>query len=441
MSHLCFSQLLTGRTAVVLDGATGTHLQEAGMAHAGCPEAWVLDHPDVLRKLQLAYMQAGSEVIYAFTFGANRYKLSQTKFAGAQDPAAVIDINRRLSEISIQVRDTFENQNPDRTIYVAGDLAPTGLFLQPAGDLSFNDLVDAYRQQVLGQLAAGVDLFVIETMMDLAQTRAAILAVRSLCDHPILASMTVTENGRTLSGNPPLSCLLTCAGMGVAAFGLNCSFGPEKLNQLIVPLLSVSTIPLFLKPNAGLPQLVEGRTIFPMDAGAFATAMKQPLVDGVRLIGGCCGTGPQHIEALSQLVQGIPLPAGSRLDQNNWICSSKACLKWQPEDKVPVVSPSDVSTLVDDVLDMETVSAPLIIDFTHLRDTDQLADALQELQLMTDVPLIFRCHQEEIADAALQAYHGRAGLLTSLEQASFRDRYGAYVVYCPDETAGAPMQG
>ncbi|MDW7656166.1 MAG: homocysteine S-methyltransferase family protein [Bacillota bacterium] len=419
-----FQQLLASGP-VILDGATGTQMQAAGMPAGACPEIWVLDHPDVLCQLQEAYMHAGASIIYAFTFGANRIKL----VGHFHNDDKIAQLNERLAALSIQTRDAFVRSHPGRTVLIAGDLAPTGHFLRPAGDLDFDDLVDIYRRQVIGQIAAGVDLFVVETMMDLAQTRAAVLAVRQECDLPVMVSMTVAENGKTLAGNTPLAALLTLAALGVDAFGLNCSFGPEKLSDLIIPLLAVSPIPLFIKPNAGLPQLIDGKTVFPMDAAVFAASMK-PLADaGIALLGGCCGTGPAHIAALKDAIVSSGLQNIGRsapADCGRWICSSRSCIEWDSQAVLPVVPANDLDRLIDLALDcMDEQPVAVILDFSSLRmdQTRQLSELLQELQMMLPVPLIFRSEQSDMLHILLRYYHGRAGVQTSLPNAP----YGALI--------------
>ena len=431
MNQAQFRSFCTARP-VLLDGATGTHLQQAGMPAGACPEQWVLDHPDVLANLQSSYLQAGSSILYTFTFGANRIKLAGHGIAAEQCG----DMNRRLAMISRDVRDRWladparlaasQNLASDHTILVAGDLAPTGRFLAPAGDLTFESLIDIYRQQVEGLLQADVDLFIIETMFDLAQVRAAVLAIQSVCDLPIMASLTFEENGRTLTGNPPLACLLALASLGVAAFGLNCSFGPDKLADLLTPLLQVSPIPLLVKPNAGMPHLVEGKTVFPMDPEAFSAAMKPMINGGISLLGGCCGTSPAHIAAMAVIVGSADQPAlahgaSDRTTGSDWdmmISSSRQTWTVGAFDHVPVLvcrQPEDLENLPD-LLDERSDAA--VIDLSECPVTlpvAQLQDAINQVQLLTAVPLIFKDSDWPRLKNLLRSYHGRAGVLVSGE--------------------------
>lgn len=417
---------------ILLDGATGTHLHQAGMPAGICPELWVLDHPDVLTNLQTSYLQAGSSILYTFTFGANRIKLAG--YGIAEDLCG--DINRRLAMISRDVRDRWladssrtsagQGAASGRTVLIVGDLAPTGRFLEPAGELSFESLVDIYRQQAEGLLLAGVDLFIIETMIDLAQARAAVLAIQSVCDLPIMVSLTFEENGRTLTGNPPLACLLSLASMGVAVFGLNCSFGPDKLADLLMPLLQVSPIPLLVKPNAGMPHLVDGKTVFPMDAEAFSVATIPMMTAGISLLGGCCGTGPAHIAAMAAIARSADRPGSAKTGSDRTVGSawskmiSSSRQTWSVDacDQLPVLAcrqPEDLEILPD-LLDDQPDAA--IIDLSNCPGTvpvDQLQNAINQAQMLTAVPLIFKDSDWPRLKNLLRAYHGRAGILVSGE--------------------------
>ncbi len=411
MSRALFNDLLAAGM-VLLDGASGTQLQAAGMPAGAIPEIWLLENQQVLVDLQTAYMQAGSQIIYTFTFGANGIKLA----AQTEDPAEVALINQQLAAVSLQARADFLHQQPDKKVLVAGDLAPTGLFLKPAGELDFEQLITIYKQQVKGLLAAGVDLFIIETMLDLAQARAAVLAVKESCDLPVLVSMTLEENGRTLSGNTPLSCLLALLALGIDAFGLNCSFGPDRILEHILPLKDYSPVPLFVKPNAGMPQLIENKTVFNMDAASFAQAMQPGLTAGLGLIGGCCGTGPDHINALQELLSETKslAPVQKPALWPDLISSSRQCLAASDIAGLPTILAQDPDSLIDDIMDaLEDDPAALMLDFNSwpAKNKAELPDLMQELQLLAPLPLIFATADASFTELILRNYHGRAGLL------------------------------
>ena len=204
------------RFPLILDGATGTELQKRGYTGESCAEQWVLEHPETIREVQRGYLDAGSRVVYAPTFGANRQKLEER---GIMNRTA--EYNRRLAALS--------QEAAAGRAWVAGDIAPTGLFLAPLGEASFEELVDIYTEQAAGLEEAGVDLYAIETMMTLSDARAAVLAVRSVSDKPIFVSFTCDPTGRTLTGTDVAAALTVLQGMGVSAFGLNCSAGPAQM--------------------------------------------------------------------------------------------------------------------------------------------------------------------------------------------------------------------
>ena len=237
------------RFPLILDGATGTELQKRGYGGDVSAEQWTLEHPDVIVGIQRGYVAAGSQVLYTPTFGANRQKLEERSIFNQ-----TADYNRRLAALS--------REAAGGKAWIAGDLAPTGLFLAPLGEASFEDLVDIYTEQAAGLEAAGVDLYVIETMMTLSDARAAVLAVRSVSDKPIFVSFTCDESGRSLSGTDVTAALTVLQGMGIHAFGLNCSTGPEQMLVQLRRLREYARVPLIAKPNAGMPITVGGKTVY-----------------------------------------------------------------------------------------------------------------------------------------------------------------------------------
>lgn len=437
MDKQTFMHILN-RRPILLDGATGTGLQAAGLPVGACPEIWVLDHPEILGQLQKQYYDAGSDLVYAFSFGANRSKLSRHGIPDSQVEA----INEALGRLSCEIRDEYRQKQPDRIFLVAGDLSPTGKFLQPAGDMPFDDLVDIYRQQVRGLLQAGVDCFVAETMLDLAQTRAAVLAVQAECALPMIASLTVESNGRTLSGNTLATCLITLQSMGVAAVGLNCSFGPDIMAGLIEQVLPFADCFLLAKPNAGLPRLVDGQTRFDMDPVLFTQAMQAVIHQGVRLIGGCCGTTPDHIRVLNgswsrpdaSIVAGLgqtesepalaqgPLQTPeihkpTLVDHTRLLCSGRSYVAWTTWQDAgwPVLSCPHPEDLPDKLMDcLEDEPQGVCIDLTAF-ESGPLADwltTLDEVQTTCTVPLGFRSDNVLWLEQTVRRYHGRALILT-----------------------------
>ena len=277
---------------MILDGATGTALMGAGMPSGVCPEKWILENPDVIRGVQARYFEAGSDAVLAPTFGANATVLSRY---GLDGKAA--EMNTSLATLSRETADGFTGK------YVAGDLSPTGKMLAPIGDQTLAEMADIFSAQARA-IDALVDFFVIETQMDLASARAAVLGVKAVSDKPVFVTMTVTESGKTMYGDTPECALLALSELGIAAFGLNCSTGPKEMTALLAPLfpLSVSLgIPLIAKPNAGAPSCDGAHTH--LSPEEFAEVGKEMLSTGIAVLGGCCGTDDHVIGALSRMAK------------------------------------------------------------------------------------------------------------------------------------------
>lgn len=262
---------------VILDGATGTNLMEAGMPIGVCPESWVLENPQVLLDLQRRYVEAGSHIVYASTFTGNRIKLEE------------YGLQERLEEINTQLVALSRQAVGDQAL-VAGDMTMTGQQLFPMGELLFEELVEVYKEQASVLAKAGVDLFVVETMMSLQECRAAVIAIREVCDLPIMVTLTYNEDGRTLFGTPPETAVVVLQSLGVDAIGVNCSTGPMEMVPLVEKMAEYATIPLIAKPNAGLPELEGKKTVYRMTPEEFAGAGVALVKAGAAIVGGCCGT-------------------------------------------------------------------------------------------------------------------------------------------------------
>lgn len=298
MDRKHFRSLFTERI-FLLDGATGTQMMKQGMPSGVCPELWAMEHPEAITHVQQAYVAAGSNAVYTFTFGGSRFKLKEY---GLADRTREINATMaRLSRAAV-----------GSDILVGGDLAPCGRMLLPYGDTAFEDVVEGFKEQVRGLLDGGVDFFAVETMMDLQEARAALIAVRELCDLPVLATMTFESGMRTLTGTDPVSALIALQSLGADAVGTNCSTGPSEMVDVIRAMKPYAQVPLVAKANAGKPRLVEGKTVFDMDAGVYAGFVDALVEAGVNALGGCCGTDPGYIAKLAAKTAGVkPKPFAS----------------------------------------------------------------------------------------------------------------------------------
>ncbi len=276
---------------ILLDGATGSNLRKAGMPVGISSEEWVLKNPEVLQELQRAYVEAGSEIVYAPTFAANRISL---KNFGLEDK--VPELNTRLVKIS---REAVGNK-----ALVAGDLTTTGQLLEPRGDLSYEMLYQAYREQIKALADAGADLLVAETMLSVDETVAALDAAQSVCDLAVMCTLSLEADGTAMYGGNAVEAVVTLQEMGAAAVGLNCSVGPDQLEAVVANMKAVAQVPIIAKPNAGMPVINElGEALYDMNAQDFAFHTKKLVELGAGIVGGCCGTTPEYIRCLAKLLR------------------------------------------------------------------------------------------------------------------------------------------
>lgn len=278
---------MTASGPIILDGATGSNLRSAGLPAGVSTESWVLEHPDVLSALQRAYADAGSQIIYAPTFGANA--ITQALYGREEEADAM---NRALVEIS--------KRAVGGRALIAGDMTTTGKRVD-GGEIDYTQLMNVYRRQAQALLEAGVDLFVIETMLGLTESSAAIEAVRSICDLPILCTLTLDAIGGAYFDGDAEQAAQSLPELGADAIGVNCGQGPELYESVIARMSALTDVPIIAKPNAGLPQIQpDGSAVYSMSPAKFAREMRKLQHAGAQLLGGCCGTTPEHIRMLKE---------------------------------------------------------------------------------------------------------------------------------------------
>ena len=273
----------------LMDGATGSNLMKAGMPRGVCTEQWVLEHPDAILALQSAYKAAGSDMVYAPTFCANRIALSGY---GLQDD--VSRMNRELVALS--------KKAVGSGVLVAGDMTTTGKPADPEDSDVYQQLLDAYREQAEALISGGADLIGVETMMGVNECVAAIEAIRSLGDIAVICTLSVQSDGKCYFDGSVFEAAEILEALGADAIGVNCSTGPDQLESVIRTLKNTCSLPVIAKPNAGMPKISDsGKAVYSMEAGEFAQHMERLVEAGASLIGGCCGTTPEFIEALRKL--------------------------------------------------------------------------------------------------------------------------------------------
>ena len=439
----------------ILDGATGSNLQKAGMKSGECPEQWILNHPDIFIDLQKKYIGAGSDAVYAPTFTSTRVKLDDYGLGAKQR-----EYVGKLVGLSKQA---VEESRTDRKIYVLGDISMTGLQIQPLGTMPFEELVDIYKEQVTLSVEAGVDGFVIETMMSLQEARAAVLAVKESCDLPVFVTMTFQEDGRTLYGTSPETAMVVLQEMGVDAVGINCSTGPDKMVDAVKSMKRYAKVPVIVKPNAGLPALVDGETVYDMGPDEFARAMKKLAEAGATVLGGCCGTTPEHIcclkEALKEQMFKPLVPARERTlttERNVTSISLDGTFTIVGERINPTGKKALQEQLRQGQLDLvvemaeeQVEKGARILDvnmgMNGIDEKEMMLKAVQELTMTVDVPLSIDSSYVEVVEQALRIYPGRALINSiSLETEKFEKlipiarKYGAMFILLPLSNEGLP---
>ncbi len=450
MTRDTFRELVKNRP-VILDGATGSNLQNAGMPVGVCPEQWITEHPEVLIDLQRRYVQAGTDILYAPTFTANRIKLEEYGLAGQ-----IVRMNRELVALS--------KEAAGGRALVAGDLTMTGRQIYPVGEMMFEELVDVYREQAGILAAAGVDLFVVETMMSLQECRAAVLAIREVCDLPIMVSLTYNEDGRTLYGTDPVTAVVTLQSLGADAVGLNCSTGPEAMLPLVAKMAEYATVPLLAKPNAGMPELCDGVTVYRTEPEAFALLGAALADAGASLIGGCCGTTPGHIAALSRAVEGKKTRRPLR-QKRRMLTSERRAVEIRPDGPFMVIgeriNPTGKKKLQAQLregslnlvrsmaLEQEENGADILdinMGMNGIDEKEMLLAAVYETTSTVDCPLCIDSSHVDIIEAALRIYPGRALINSiSMEKEKMEKllpiarKYGAMFILLPLSDAGLPQ--
>lgn len=279
------------KNPLLLDGATGSNLMAAGMPRGVCTETWILKHRDILKELQQSYVNAGSRVLYAPTFGANRMNLS------------LHHLEEHIKEMNDALVSLARESAKDMA-FVAGDITTTGKMMEPAGDLTYETAFEVYKEQISYLSQAGVDFIIAETMINIEETLAAVDAASQVCDLPVLCSMTVEADGSIFSGGNAVEAALVLESAGASAVGINCSVGPDQLVSVVRNIKEAVSIPVIAKPNAGMPVIDDkGNAVYSMGAAEFAKHMKVLVENGASIIGGCCGTTPEYIKAVAEILK------------------------------------------------------------------------------------------------------------------------------------------
>lgn len=440
-----------GNRIIFLDGATGSNLALRGMPAGVCPEQWILEHEDVLIGLQKEYVNAGTDILYAPTFGGNRIKLAEY---GLEDK--LVEMNTSLVKIARKAAG-------DKAL-VAGDITMTGKQLYPVGDMQFEELVTIYKEQIAVLAEAGCDLIVIETMMSLQETRAAVIAAKETCDLPVIATLSFESDGKTLYGTDAVTAALVLEGLGVDAVGINCSTGPEQMKHLVKSMSENVSVPVIAKPNAGMPTLDEGgKTVYSMNSDEFAKQSLALIEAGAGIVGGCCGTTPEHIAALHSVCAGMKRPMGKVRDKRV-LTSEHKTITFGLDDPFLVIGErinptgkkalqaelreGKLDMIVNFAVEQEEKGADILdinLGMGGIDENDMLLKTVYEVMGVSHLPLSIDSSKCEVVENALRIYPGRALVNSvSMEEGKAEKlfplikKYGAMFILLPLSDAGLP---
>lgn len=409
-----------GKEILYFDGGMGTLLQEKGLAPGELPETWNLEHPEVIREIHRRYIEAGSDIVLTNTFGANALKFHDERCSLKEIVESAID----------HVKAAIREAGDDRRIYTALDVGPTGKLLKPMGDLDFETAYEAFREVMVIAEKAGADLIHIETMSDTYELKAAVLAAKENTSLPVFATAIFDERRKLLTGADVPSVVALLEGLRVDALGINCGMGPEQMLPVLEEMLRYSSLPVIVKPNAGLPQQRDGRTCYDVLPEEFAHLMKQIAEMGAYVIGGCCGTTPEHIRAMKDACQGLrPLPVtekeytvvssygksvflGNRSEERygSKIIGERINPTGKKRFK-QALKEHDMDYILREAITQQDNGAHILDVNVGLPDIDEPAlmeEAVQEIQSVVNLPLQIDTVDIQAMERALRIYNGKA---------------------------------
>ena len=397
---------------VYLDGGMGTLLQQNGLAAGEHPERWNLTHPDVIAQIHKTYFDAGSNVVSTNTFGANALKFDENELQ--EIIQAAVANAKRARELSVSKKEKF----------IALDIGPSGKLLKPLGDLDFEDAVSLFAKTVKLGVKYGVDLIFIETMNDSYETKAALLAAKENSDLPVLVSNAYGEDGKLMTGATPAAMVAMLEGMGADALGANCSLGPAQLGSVAEELLAHASVPVILKPNAGLPRALDGKTVFDVTAADFAAQVAALMDKGIRVAGGCCGTTPEYIQALTAKTADL-MPTPVNVKNITVVSSYTHAVKFgykpvligeriNPTGKKrfkQALIENDIDYILSEGVAQQEKGVDILDVNVGLPDIDEAAmleSTVCELQAVIDLPLQIDTSDITAMERALRRYNGKA---------------------------------
>jgi len=432
----------------IFDGAMGTMLQAGGLKAGACPELMNVDAPEVVKNIHRAYIDAGATIIETNTFGASSLKLAHY---------GISDRVRELNFAAVKIAKSAGN------VKVAGSIGPTGKFIAPLGDLTFDDAYKIFYEQSAALAEAGADFLIIETCIDIQEMRAALLAAKDACNLPIICQLSYSEDGRTVTGTDPQSAAVILEAMGASIIGVNCSLGPEQLVPVVKILAENCRVPVSVQPNAGMPYLENGKTKFPMDAKTFGSWGAKLVDAGASFLGGCCGTTPDHIRELALNVKNLS-PAPKKPFERQLMLASRSKTVAINKNSIILIgeriNPTGRKKLAaeirngsllgvkKDALNQVKAGAQVLdvnMGVGGINQPEMMKKAVQEISRITDAPLAIDTGDAQALEAGLKAFPGRALINSvSFEPERIKNflplakKYGAAILILPITENGVP---
>ena len=438
-----------GKKILFFDGGMGSMLQKKGMTPGENTDVWNFTRPEDIMDVHRQYLQAGSDIILVNMFGANRLKVAGTGYTVEQLVKQGIANARKVAE------------EFDRTVFVAADVAPTGKLLQPLGDLSFDDAYEIFKEIVIAAEEGGADFIHIETMSDTLEVKAAVLAAKENTSLPVFATVTFDQGGKMLTGGNVEAVVALLEGLGVDALGVNCGLGPFQLEKVIADLLRVASVPVIIQPNAGLPRQENGQTVYDVTAEEFAKKMREFAEGGAWILGGCCGTTPDHIRCLvAECGDVAPKPL---TDKGRTVVSSYTHAVEIADDPIIIgerINPTgksrlkqalrehDMNYILQEGFSQQDKGAQILdinVGLPEIDEPSMILDVVREVQSVINLPLQIDTSNVEAMEKALRYYNGKA-MLNSVngKQESMEavfplvKKYGGVIVGLTLDESGIP---
>lgn len=435
----------------IFEGAMGTYLQALGIADEPCPEYASVKYTEEVTLIHKNYVSAGADILECNTFGASPLKLAQF---------GLVDETEKINIAGVKAARAAAKANTE----IAGNIGPSGRLISPLGDLSFDEACESYARQVKALAGAGVDYILFETIIDLQEMRAGLIAAKTVCNLPIICQLTYDELGRTVTGTDPITAAAVLEPLGASIIGMNCSLGPEQLLPLVKQLASATTLPIIVQPNAGLPIMRGGKTYFPLTAEKMGYWAPKLVEAGASILGGCCGTTPEHIKAISKAVRYMEpvarklLPKGVRLasrSKNVWLGKGHQTVligeRINPSGRKAMaaeIKAGDFTSVKREALAQVAAGAGILdinMGVPGLPQRELMGKVIGDLAMLVDVPFAIDSVEPDVIEAGLRSFVGRA-LINSVSDKkdvktkifALAKKYGAALLILPLGEKGLP---